>query len=1430
MTDKGMREGTNLKGLEIQPRSVLNHVMQMFLLQTSDACSRARQLPAILLLLWLVLGKAHAEDWPTVSLNAQRNAFSSERVDPARLEAAWTYRSSNPPSPAWHGPAKWDAYNDVRMHSMRNYDAVFQPIAAGKDVFFGSSVDDSVTCLDSASGEEKWSFCTDGPIRIAPTFSAGNLYFGSDDGYAYCIRAADGELVWKFQPRHPERQVLNNGRFIPLLPIRSGVTVYDGVAYFAASLLPWKESYLCAVDAETGKAKGTNLFVRELDNMTFEGPLAISPNLLIAPQGRVPPVLFSRRSGKQLGALDGGGGSFVVVLPDSKVVHGPGSKAGEVNFSSTESREKLATHNNARALVLNDEHTFILAKTSIAAIDKLTSKETWRTPCVDGLSLIGVGNTLFVGKPDRVEAYSTEDGTLQWASSIEGKAFGLSFAQNKLLVSTDLGVIYAFAPTATESLAIATVPKQEVPTQSLDTAKLAEIKNKAGKGLTGRWVFQTPFVRGFSTENLAGGLPASIDGTFEAVRVGKHTAIVMSESDTSITISKDHKEAKLPTSQLTAEAWVRIDKPQPWGAIIGAFQDNGNDEHGWLLGYRESKFCVGLAGQNGNGRITYLTAKDKFTVGRWHHVAGTYDGEVMRLFVDGKLAASSQEQRGPIRYASEGPYVIGAYRDKDENFPLNGMIHEVSVYERALPVEELRKHYRLKAKRFPPPAPPEKKPKTYEVAVGPWLQFTKPGEAVVRWQTEKPTATKLEYHLGDEVKQYEEAKKTTNHEVRLSSLKRNQLYHYTIEFVVDGKSVKTPGYECDTFFNYGLLNVDAESQADSSEELSFGQAAGSILAQSQIRQGLCLDWNAGSCRLAEELVRQSQLRVLCLCSDPEAASAARKRFRSLGLYGSRVVVRYAEDFDQLSLTSHWANLIVSESTLTNGEPPASVDRIRKMLAPTGKAVLGAISIEQDSPKQGAPGATSQLGDWAKRQELDLELLKNSAGQWVTLGGLPFEGAGEWPYIYGGAHNAAYGGESLAGAKTSDDLKIQWLGRPGPRYQADRSGRKTPPLSFGGRLFLEGLHRIVSLDIYNGTVLWSLELPNFERFNIPRDTSNWCGDGGSLFAAVRNRCWRINAQDGEVTQMYTLPNPKPGKGEYDWGYVASAEDTLIGSAVKRGAFYTNFWGGAGWYDAAKGPETYKVCSDAIFGFDKQSGKRRWTHAQGLVINSTITMSDNRLFFVEGRNKNLLTVSTRRLNSPDLWREQYLVALNTTTGEIDWEVPLDTVDGKVVFYMAHDAGRLIIVSSDKGKYHVYAIKDDSGSPLWNVVCPWGADGKADHGSHLSRPAIVGSKLFVRPSVIDIATGQIREERIPEGKCGTYCCTDNALFFRGNPGARFAMWSTIDNQYSQWDRLRPDCWLSSIPAGGMLLSPEGGGGCSCGSWMETSIGFIPTARLSQ
>ena len=163
-------------------------------------------------------------------------------------------------------------------------------------------------------------------------------------------------------------------------------------------------------------------------------------------------------------------------------------------------------------------------------------------------------------------------------------------------------------------------------------------------------------------------------------------------------------------------------------------------------------------------------------------------------------------------------------------------------------------------------------------------------------------------------------------------------------------------------------------------------------------------------------------------------------------------------------------------------------------------------------------------------------------------------------------------------------------------------------------------------------------------------------------------------------------------------------------------------------------------------------------------------------------------------------------------------MKVVHGTVVVYMALSDGRLVLVSSTNRKYHVYAFDASQGSPLWNKSVNWLSD---NHGGHMSRPAIVGDTLYVRPHVFEMTTGKLLPIKMPKGGCGTYSCTSNSIFFRDGT---VKMWDRRGGKTTTWNRLRPDCWLSTIAAGGMLLAPEGGGGCSCGKWMETSIGFIP------
>lgn len=1365
---------------------------------------------------------ARAEDWPTYQHDVRRSGSTGERIEPRELVLQWTWRSPHPPQPAWAGPAKWDAYAQKRgLPSMRDYDSAFAPIAVGSSVFFGSSADDSLYCLHADSGRENWSFTADGPIRVAPTFAEGKLYVGSDDGYTYCLQAKDGALVWRFRPAEPQRMILNNGRMIPLFPCRTGVLVDQGTAYFANALLPWKDSYVCAVDAETGRPEGPGRFVRKLPRLTFEGAAAASSQFLLFPQGRVAPQVLGRNDGSDRGRLQkSSGGSIVVVPSDSTVLHGPAadSRKGGINSSSVTTRETVAGLGRGNALAVAGSTAYMLTDDSLVASDLSSRKRLWTVPCDCPCALVCAGTVLFAGGDDQVAAFGTHNGELLWRHAIEGKALALAVANGRFLVGTDEGVIHSFRPGTTGvALNGRPAPSTQAADRS-DQVELAKIAAIDDKALLGRWVFQQPHVSGQTVRDLAGKADGTISGPARLRAVEKHQALAFDGDSQSVQIAADHKRVPLPSRSMTAEAWVRVDEPLTWGGIVGAIQDNGSYERGWILGFRDAKFSFAVAGKEGNGRLTYLTAKTDFQNERWYHVVGTYDGATLQLFVNGRLESTSAAQKGDIDYPPQAFYEIGAYHDKDENFRLTGMVHEVCVYQKVLAAEKIEQRFAAKSSRFPVPAP---QPKTIRLAAGPWLQFSKPGEAIVRWHTARPAPSQIEYWQNGPRIRIEDTTPKTEHEARLSGLRRNRVYSYVIRTEADGQARSTQPFECDTFFNYTLSPATGTPESQLIDETGRAAAAAEhILAQTGVKQGICLVLGSGEGRLAYELIRRSRLRVIGVDTDRQKIEASRRAFRDAKLYGARITLLQVEKLEELPFVGHLANLVVSDRLLVEGQCPGSAAEVQRVLRPDGGvAYLG-------QPRGRDPSMTvGQLRSWLEAGSVQAEVTGDGQGVWARVVRGPLPGAGEWSHLYGRPDNSAFGGEQLGGAQAAGDLRIQWVGRPGPRYQADRNGRKPSPLSTGGRLFLQGLHRIVTLDSFNGTILWSLEIPALQRFNMPRDCGNWCADREFVYAAIAGKCWRIDASNGNVVKFYDVtPAPIDGQ-QYDWGYLASMHDRIIGSAVKQGTSWTNFWGNAeaGWYDARSGAVTDKICSDHLFAIDKETGRHVWAYSRGVILNSTITATEDRVFFVECRHAAVKQSPERRVGAKELWRDQYLVALDVRTGAPAWEQPIDTADGTVVFYMAHSDNRLVIVSSTDGQYHVYGFSDEGGRLVWNQSFGW-PGGKGDHGKAMSRPAIVGGRVYVRPQVFSLADGTPLPQRMPDGGCGTYACSTNALLFRAST---LTVWSRDTAKPTTWSRLRPDCWLSSIPAAGILLSPEGGGGCSCGTWMETSIGFLPTSQ---
>ena len=122
--------------------------------------------------------------------------------------------------------------------------------------------------------------------------------------------------------------------------------------------------------------------------------------------------------------------------------------------------------------------------------------------------------------------------------------------------------------------------------------------------------------------------------------------------------------------------------------------------------YQYSYFDVTGVSPNGN-----LYGTRNINDGQWHHVAGVYDGAHMYLYVDGALDVS-QPATGLIAQNSD-PLCLGANSKayvpscgcNELGYFFNGLIDEVSIYNRALSASEIQTIYAAGPVGKCPPSP-----------------------------------------------------------------------------------------------------------------------------------------------------------------------------------------------------------------------------------------------------------------------------------------------------------------------------------------------------------------------------------------------------------------------------------------------------------------------------------------------------------------------------------------------------------------------------------------------------------------------------------------------------------------------------------------------------------------------------------------------------
>lgn len=171
------------------------------------------------------------------------------------------------------------------------------------------------------------------------------------------------------------------------------------------------------------------------------------------------------------------------------------------------------------------------------------------------------------------------------------------------------------------------------------------------------------------------GSPTWVDGKFGKALEFNGTSDYVQVPDSP---SLDIEEA------ITIVAWVNWKTFKDAG-ILSKSQDGGGDGNYFLStgcggGPTQAKFGVISAAGHTCG-----PASAALKPGQWYHVAGTFDGKQLAVYIDGALE-NAQNHGGPLT-TSDWPVIIGSYAGL--GFKSNAIIDELAVFNVALDEKDI---------------------------------------------------------------------------------------------------------------------------------------------------------------------------------------------------------------------------------------------------------------------------------------------------------------------------------------------------------------------------------------------------------------------------------------------------------------------------------------------------------------------------------------------------------------------------------------------------------------------------------------------------------------------------------------------------------------------------------------------------------------------